>query len=178
MTFSHLVSANAIHSQNEIPCCLKWLAKLAELIINLAFSFGVQPQRTCTPTICVYVCVSNLAICIVYLCICNLYISIYLSNLNLKLMVYWKNRFFLFLFFFKKRRKNLFFQMTIFLYIASCRWSNAICERHAPSLLYPKQLVSTLSTWQPKWWWESLWMRPAFPRSRNPSFPCTTSESK
>lgn len=108
MTFSHLVSANAIHSQNEIPCCLKWLAKLAELIINLAFSFGVQPQRTCTPTICVYVCVSNLAICIVYLCICNLYISIYLSNLNLKLMVYWKNRFFLFLFFFKKKKKTFF----------------------------------------------------------------------
>lgn len=63
----------------------------------------------------------------------------------------------------------LLFEMALFVLCTPFRWSSAICEHRAPSLLYQKQLVWTSSMWQPKWWWESLWMRPACPRWRNPS---------
>lgn len=64
---------------------------------------------------------------------------------------------------------DCFFEMALFVLCTPFRWSSAICEHRAPSLLYQKQLVWTSSMWQPKWWWESLWMRPACPRWRNPS---------
>lgn len=62
--------------------------------------------------------------------------------------------------------------------VLHCRWLNVTWGRLAPSRLCPKPLALTSSVWQPKWWWENLWMKPVCPPWRGPSFPLTLLASR